>query len=198
MAPDSVSLRPYAPDAGRLRPSCSLRSLVNACRTIVLRAFRVFYHLAKMSIDLVSQIRSVAERLADEGGLFVLDVQVRGHQGARMIEVFIDGVAGVDVGALASISRRLAAHLEEHDVVKGSYRLNVSSPGADRALTDRRQFVRNVGRELLITHNLNDKEQTLAGTLAAVEEDALVLDLNGTSERVAFDVLLDARVKLPW
>lgn len=151
-----------------------------------------------MSIDLVSQIRPVAERLAEEGGLFVLDVQVRGHQGSRTIEVFIDGTEGVNVDVLASISRRLAAHLKEHDVVKGTYRLNVSSPGADRPLTDPRQFGRNVGRPFDITKDLNGEQQTLSGTLTALEEDALILDVNGTAERVPFDRLVEARVKLPW
>lgn len=151
-----------------------------------------------MSVDLATQIRSVVEPFAEEGGLFVLDVQVRGHQGSRMVEVFIDGAEGVDVDALASISRRLAAWLEEHELVKGSYRLNVSSPGADQPLTDRRQFGRNVGRALDITQDLNGEPQKLAGTLTAVEEDALILDVNGTPERVPFDLLVEARVKLPW
>ena len=154
--------------------------------------------LCPMSIDLVSRIRPVAEQLAEEGALFVLDVEVRGHQGARTIEVFIDGAEGVNVDALASISRRLAAHLEEHDVVKGTYRLNVSSPGADRPLTDRRQFGRNVGRPFDITKDLNGEQQTLSGTLTALEEDALILDVNGATERVPFDRLVEARVKLPW
>ena len=97
---------------------------------------------------------------------------------------------------LADVSRRLGFLLETEDVFKSKYRLDVSSPGLDRPLTDPRQFRRHVGRDVKLTLASGE---TVEGTLTdATPEAVTVEDASGETTTVPHADLRDARILLPW
>ena len=145
--------------------------------------------------DLRARIRAFADEVAEDAGFFVVDVQVRGQKGSRIIEVFVDGDDGIGTDDLAAVSRSLGFLLEVEEVVKGKYNLNVSSPGADRPLLLPRQYRKHTGR-LLRVQTADQAERT--GTLTTVYDDRFDLDLDGTTESIAFADVTEARVQLPW
>lgn len=141
-----------------------------------------------------ARVRALAEEAAVDSGLFVVDVAVRGRPGGRVVEVFADAETGAGVDDLAGLSRRLSFLLDTEDLIAGKYRLDVSTPGAERPLGDRRQFPRHVGRTLAVRHTEGDAEATTEGELTAVADDHVVV---GGAE-ISFEHILDARVQLPW
>ncbi len=146
---------------------------------------------------LADRVRALAEEAAADLDLYVVDVEVRGFQGSRVVSVFADAESGAGADDLASLSRALSFLLDTEDLVKGRYRLDVSSPGADRPLTDRRQYGRHVGRTLAVTYEAGeDQLVTAEGELQSVTDDAIVLD--GADAEIPFDSIRDARVVLPW
>ena len=153
-------------------------------------------------LGLDDRLKALAEEAAVDTGLFVVGVNVRGRSGSRVVEVFADAEEGATVDALADLSRRLSFLLDTEDPVKGHYRLDVSTPGLDRPLTDRRQFTRHVGRSLSValgSETDTDPQETADGELASVEPDALVLrDKSGADRTISFDTIREARVVLPW
>ena len=151
-------------------------------------------------------VRAYAEAALREKELdaFVVDVEVRGHQGSRVITVFLDAEQGVGVEDAARVSRSLGFHLEQDDVVKGAYRLEVSSPGARRPLQDRRQYPQHVGRTLRVRYRpaaggLGEEQATVQGALARTGADAFVLTLpSGAEAEIAYDAVDEATIVLPW
>lgn len=49
----------------------------------------------------------------------------------NLLKVFVDKPGGITIDDCAQISKKLSVHLDVLDVLKGSYRLEVSSPGAE-------------------------------------------------------------------
>ena len=146
---------------------------------------------------LADRVRALAEEAAADTDLFVVGVEVRGFQGSRVVEVFADSEEAADADDLAALSRSLSFLLDTEDVVKGRYRLDVSSPGADRPLADRRQYAKHVGRTLAVTfEDGEDQLLTAQGELLAIDGDALELD--GHTAPIPFDTIREARVTLPW
>ena len=148
--------------------------------------------------DLRSRIRALADEVAADAGVYVVEVEVRGQKGSRIIEVFADADDGAGLDDLAKLSRELEFLLDTEDVVKGRYTLNVSSPGADRPLRLPRQYHQHVGRLLKVTTETPDGPHARTGTLTAVHDDAFELEVDGQTERIAYDDVTDARVQLPW
>ncbi|MEL6444610.1 MAG: ribosome maturation factor RimP [Bacteroidota bacterium] len=132
---------------------------------------------------------------------YVVDVEVRGYQGSRVVSVFVDTDEGISLDAAAAVSRALSAALDHDDLVKGRYRLDVSSPGAERPLTQVRQFPRHVGRTLTVNYVGADGEPaSVSGELTAA--DANVLRLAPAKKASAVEIstanLINAKVQLPW
>ena len=86
--------------------------------------------------------------------------------------ILIDADNGLDIETCASISRQLAAWIEEIDLIKEAYILEVSSPGLDFPLLGERMYRKNQGRGIkVITYD----GQTLKGQLADVGPEGFVV-----------------------
>ena len=147
-----------------------------------------------------ARVRALAEEVLAGTDLFLVDVSVRGWKGSQVVEVYADRDAdpgeGADLDALAEVSRQLGFLLETEDVMPGKYRLDVSSPGLDRPLTDPRQFRRHVGREVRLT--LASGEAVEGTLIASTPEAVTVQPASGEPVATPHADLTDARILLPW
>ena len=148
------------------------------------------------------KIREAAERVARSEGLEVVDVEWKvGKQ--RFLRVYIDRIppevsgAGADASQSPApspgishadcelVSKQLSIILDVEELVLGpAYVLEVSSPGMDRALRKRADFVRFTGRAAKIWTDEPVEEMTfLEGRLAGVADDAVRFELKGKTPR---------------
>ena len=79
-----------------------------------------------------------------------VSVQVVGRR--SVVRVVIDGDGGVDLDGIAEVSRAISATMDNpaNDPFAGPYVLEVTSPGVDRPLTERRHWARAVGRLIAV------------------------------------------------
>lgn len=153
---------------------------------------------------LPQRVHDLAVPVAEQLDVAIVDVQVKGQRGRRLVRVVADvdspqPGAELDVDTIATLSRRLADRLDEHDLVPGAYTLEVTSPGADRALTNPRDFVRNIGRQVRVWRADGvDGPRELTGTVVAVTDDEVTLEVDGDPVGVALDDVDHGKVVLPW
>ncbi|MCH8031035.1 MAG: ribosome maturation factor RimP [Bacteroidetes bacterium] len=149
---------------------------------------------------LTARVHALAEEAVAGADLFVVDVEVRGRTGSRVVEVYVDSDAGAGLDEIAETSRRLSFLLDTEDVIKGKYNLHVSSPGASRALALPRQYPHHIGRDLRVTYASDSEETTIVGTLSAVGDDAITLTVKGEDNptELPFSAIREALVELPW
>jgi ribosome maturation factor RimP len=112
----------------------------------------------------------VEEKIADKPNLFLLDIKF--HPNGKLV-ILVDGDKGIGIDDCAAISRHVGFRLEEENVIETAYNLEVSSPGVDAPLTDIRQYVKNVGRNLAIKMADGSKRE---GKLTGITEDAIVIE----------------------
>jgi ribosome maturation factor RimP len=130
---------------------------------------------------------------------FLVDVEVRGHKGTRVVEVYVDSKDEFGHDDLAVISKEIGFLLDVEDVVDGSYKLEVSSPGIKRPLTMPQQYEKNVGRTLRVRYDLNGNEEIVVGDLRSADETGVELTLaSGERLELPYDAITQARIELPW
>ncbi len=107
----------------------------------------------------------------------------------------------MDVDDCARLSRSISEVLEAADPISEDYVLEVSSPGIDRPLTARQDFVRFAGHEARVelAHGL-DGCRRFKGMLIGVEGDDVLLDVTGEADtqrlRLPFDDIAEAKLLL--
>ena len=99
----------------------------------------------------VDAVRGLADEAARMSGLVVEDVAVQAAGRRRVVRVVVDlpddEVGGVPMDSVAAVSQALSQRLDETDAMSGAaYTLEVTSPGVDRPLTERRHWSRARGR----------------------------------------------------
>lgn len=128
---------------------------------------------------LTDHIRTLVDRILSGSDVYVVDIVVRGERSSTVVEVFIDTDDGVTLERCSTVSRELAVLLDEENVIKGRYRLDVSSPGLARPLTMPRQYRKNIGRACTVTVRSDSGTVKHDGTLTGVTERSVTVKVRG-------------------
>ncbi|MGE0215456.1 ribosome maturation factor RimP [Mycolicibacterium sp.] len=155
--------------------------------------------MAERSTGLPSQ-RQVIELLDGEfarAGFDLEDVVVDAGARPPRITVVADGDDGLDLDAVAELSRIASRLLDDLDTP--AYVLEVTSPGVDRPLTTEKHFRRARGRKVEIT--LTDGStltgrlgSTAAGAVGVVVRDGRTLAVRD----IAFEDIVNAVVQVEF
>ena len=158
-------------------------------------------------VDLVGQVRTLAERVAGSYDLEVFDVRYRRESSGMVLRVLVDrrgpsstAEESVSVDDCARVSRDLSALLDVEDLVPGTYTLEVSSPGLDRALRDVRDYQRFSGRRAkLVMREPVDGQTFFKGKLGGVDGTVVLIeDDNQRQHRVPIEVITRANLEVEF
>lgn len=125
-------------------------------------------------------VLKLADKLADELGFFVVDVELKNEGGEKILRVYIDKDGGVDLDDCETFSRAFDAIIDEADPIAEAYNLEVSSPGLDRRLKKEREFLHYIGRrvEVKLFKEINGIKE-FDGILTDYSEKTAYIDNNG-------------------
>jgi ribosome maturation factor RimP len=129
-------------------------------------------------------VRSIADRAAQDCGIEVVDVSLRGGGHRSLLRIDIDRVGPTAVGIeeCRTMSRVLGEMLDAADPIPHGYTLEVSSPGIDRPIVTDADLRRNTGRRVLalISEPVGGTRE-LRGVLAGGDGGEIVIR-NGDEE----------------
>jgi ribosome maturation factor RimP len=120
-----------------------------------------------------SYIRKLVEEKLEGTDMFIVELSVSSNS---KIVVEIDGMSGVAIADCVEVSRQIESNLDRD---QEDFELQVSSAGIDKPLRDKRQFEKNIGREVKIV--LQDSAE-LKGELLEVG-DSLKLKLPASKKK---------------
>src|SRR6185312_15203543 len=96
---------------------------------------------------IIAKIGEIAERVAQPEGIEIVEIDLKGAGRHQVLLVVIDKPAGVTHGDCELISREMGTILDAEDTVKGTYSLEVSSPGVERKLLKWKDWERFIGEK---------------------------------------------------
>jgi len=164
--------------------------------------------LAKGSDEVLSELEGRVEAIGYE----VVEVAWGGTAQRPILKLRIDRPdtvpgAGITVAECARVSRELEPWLDEDPRVSERYMLEVSSPGVERPLRRRRDFVRFSGQDVRVRRRESGgRKSVLTGLLLRVEgagegedEYAIVLQVGGADEvAIPIEAVVDAKLVFRW
>ncbi len=149
-----------------------------------------------MDSDTEMKIKELAQPIVEQEDMFLVDLEEKSGGGERVLWVYVDSEEGdVNVEACTRISRELGFVLDAHELFGSRYRLNVSSPGLSRPLTDRRQYLKNRGRLAKVKYKTSEGYQKTRGIVKEVTENHIVIEISeNESKKIGFDQLVETKI----
>lgn len=133
----------------------------------------------EMKDQYIEGIQDLILPLLEGSDMFLVNIRIKP---THNIKVYLDADSGISIGRCAEINRKLYPLIESKSwFPEGDFSLEVSSPGVDEPLVNHRQYVKNVGRKVLV-HRKGEQPE-LMGMLKEVHPDSLVLELPGVKKK---------------
>lgn len=145
------------------------------------------------------RVSAVLGPVLAEAGYDLEELKVSQAGRRTLVRVLVDRDAGVDLDAIADVSRALSKALDRAEADDGpfatnSYTLEVSSPGVDRPLTLPRHWRRNIGR--LVSVRLDGS--TVTARVLAADDEHVELEESEKRHTVSYGELGPGRVQLEF
>ena len=150
---------------------------------------------------IIEKVREITERVGADKGLEVVEVQMLGGGGTRVLRIFIDKPEGVSHADCEHVSHNVGTILDVEDVIPGGrYTLEVSSPGVERKLSRPREFERFVGRKVkVVLREPIENQKSWVGALQSFAEGIITLEPSpGKSVQFPLELVEKANLKFEW
>lgn len=149
-----------------------------------------------------TELEAIVRPLLDDAGFELVECNVSRLQRSQIFRVYIDHEGGVAVEACAKMSRLISSELDTNPLLRGAYRIEVSSPGMNRSIRTPEHFQRFRGERVQIELAERDASgaRHLTGVIGDIESGAVWIEPDqGDAVAVAFDRIESARLRLdPW
>lgn len=147
--------------------------------------------------DIKNKIKKLAETIAEQHAVEVVDIEFAGSSRKPLIRIFLDKENGVTLDDCGRFSRALSALFDVEDPLPMSYILEVSSPGLDRPLKAMKDFQRSIGKLVrIITRARIEEHNTFTGRITGVVGENIILYFDEKEIEIPFDQISKARLEI--
>ncbi len=134
----------------------------------------------KKSNFLVEKITEVAEPLCQAENFELVHLEVVSFNREKIVRFFLDKPGGITLEDCVYASRHLSDLIDVYIENIGKYRLEVSSPGPNRPLKKKEDFLRFKGERVKIeTGELIENKKKFTGILEIINDDSVVIAVDG-------------------
>lgn len=151
----------------------------------------------------MSSVRSVTKELLqpilEERELELFDIEYVKEGRDWFLRVYIDKEEGVSIDECEIVSRELGDRLDQEDLIKGSYFLEVSSPGVERPIKTKEDFKKSINKNIYVSLYVHiDGEKDYEGTLVNFEDNIATIEYQVLAKKkqvnIPFDKIAKARL----
>ncbi len=129
-------------------------------------------------------------------GYELVELECRTNPKNGLVRLYIDKPGGIGLDDCEQVSHQVSGVLDVEDPMPGEYNLEVSSPGLDRPLRTPEHFLGAIGSKvkLELASPLADRRWRFTGTLRAVDDGRLTVEVDGEAVSMEIAALKRARI----
>jgi ribosome maturation factor RimP len=145
----------------------------------------------------LDRLRKELDAIAAEDGLEIVELTLKPSGNRSILRLLIDKEGGIKLDECAAVNRKLGDIIEKEGLINEKYLLEVSSPGLDRPLKNKRDFEKHNGEEVDIWLNkpMMDKSFLNGKIGKAAEDDVAIIDKAGNEITVSYSTINKAKLK---
>ena len=135
--------------------------------------------MEKQKKNIAGTVRDLVSPVADELGYMLWDVEYVKEGADMILRITIDKPEGVDIEDCEKMARAIDPIIDEADPIEVSYKMEVSSPGIERALTRPEHFAACMGEKIEIKlYAPVDGKKQIVGILTAADDKTVTVTVD--------------------
>lgn len=130
-----------------------------------------------LSSHIIETTEELITPILEEENLNLVDVEYVKEGSDWFLRVYIDKDDGVTIEECGLISGQLSEKLDEFNLIEENYFLEVSSPGVERPLKTKDDFIKNINKNIYVTtYQKIDGEKEFLGVLKNFTDDTATIE----------------------
>lgn len=144
--------------------------------------------------DLLNKIQDMVSNIFRDNKIELVDITYRREGGVKVLRILADTKTGITADECARMNELIEEALDKEDFIDESYVLEISSPGLDRHLKTKQDFIRIKGKKICVyTYLPIDKKKKFIGNLEAVDDSSITVSDDSTKlTKITFDKISKA------
>lgn len=148
-------------------------------------------------VNIVALVANWVEEIIQDSDLELVDVEYVREQDNWILRVFLDKPGGIELDDCQKVSLILDQKLDEEDPIPGAYSLEVSSPGLERPLKTKEDFLRFTSRLIQIrTYKGIYGRKKFEGVLEGLAGETVLLKWEGETIEIPLELVAKANLAL--
>lgn len=143
-------------------------------------------------------VRTAVEPAVGALGLDVYDLELVGGGAARTLRLTVTRPGGVDLESITAVTQAVSPIVDDAATISGSYLLEVSSPGIERALRRPEHFTSALGEEVSVKFHTGDGPRRVRGVLRECDGHRCVVDTDEGAQTIPLADVTQARTVFEW
>jgi len=134
----------------------------------------------------------------DELKAEVIELTLKNRSGGLTLRLLADKKGSITVDECALINKRMSSIIEDKGLIEEGYSIEVSSPGLDRPLKEKRDFEKFIDEKVDIwLLNPLEGKSFIDGKIEDAEEDKVSINMkDGKNIGIPYHIITKAKLKL--
>lgn len=144
---------------------------------------------------LVENLKEIILPALEEENIELVELNFVKAGGRSILKLLVDKKGGgINLQECAILNEKIGSLLDTQDVIKDRYILEVSSPGLDRPLMTKSDFLRCINKKvrIFLRESIAGKIE-LEGLILKVEDDSIYIDIEGNHLQIPLSKITKAK-----
>ena len=148
--------------------------------------------------QLVNKIKGLISDIFQREGIELVELSYRRRQEGMVLTFLVDKRGGITLEECSRLNQQIDQLLDKSSIMNERYLLEVSSPGLDRPLRTREDFIRAIGKTVRIISRLPvDGRDVHSGKLYGINDrDIVIIGKDSLSTVISFEDISKARLEI--
>lgn len=148
-----------------------------------------------MDRAIIDELKRIIQEFFNTKGFDLVDLIYRYEGRDLVLRVLVDKPErGISLDECAYLNNEIGRIVDEKDIIQGHYILEVSSPGLDRPLRQKDDFLRCVNKKVkfFLSGPINNKLE-MDGVINKITAESVYIDINGVIAEIPLSRIKKAK-----
>lgn len=145
--------------------------------------------------EFAEELKKIILPVLEEEGIELVEFNLVRARGSALLKLLVDrNGGGISLGDCSRLNQKIGDIMDQGDIMRDRYLLEVSSPGLDRPLTSKKDFLRSMNKQVkfFLNHPINGKIE-FNGLIRQVMEDSVIIENNSQTIQIPLSKVTKAK-----